>query len=210
MNNHLNKSFISMKIKSLLSIVGAAFFSIGTMVSCGPSKAEREEASRQDSIRIADSIAQAEEEARQTAIEAARQDSLARIEKFKQSIPTFREIYLHFAMVENEYTKKINLEKLGFVKKTKTKEYIPEFDILLTEDTYRLELDPERFCLIVQDNGSGSKLSFKIVGFPDLMEKYKDEAKALKSSPDFAKYSVAYEGPTMDIKKDEIFWEDGV
>ena len=199
-----------MRIKSLLSIACVVFLFIGTIASCGPSKAEREEAARQDSMRIADSIAKAEEEARLAAIEAARQDSLEKIEKFMQSIPSFREIYLHFAMAENEYTQKINLEQLGFAKKTKTKDYIPEFDISLTEDTYLLELDPEHYCRIVQNNGSGAKSwSFVIVGFPELMEKYKEEAKAVKSSPDFAKYSIAYEGPTMEIKKNEICWEDG-
>ncbi|MDE5849794.1 MAG: hypothetical protein K2H38_06610 [Muribaculaceae bacterium] len=81
-----------MKLKSLLSIASVVLFFVGAIVSCGPSKAEREEAARQDSIRIADSIAKAEEEARLAAIEAARQDSLARIEKFKESIPPFKEI----------------------------------------------------------------------------------------------------------------------
>lgn len=75
-----------MTLKSLLPIA-ATFIFAGTIVGCGPSKAEREEAARQDSIRVADSIAKAQEEAIQAAIEAVRQDSHTKIEKLKQSIP---------------------------------------------------------------------------------------------------------------------------
>ncbi|MDE6551716.1 MAG: hypothetical protein K2K98_01955 [Muribaculaceae bacterium] len=202
-----------MKLKSLLSIAGVVLFFVGAIVSCGPSKAEREEAARQDSIRIADSIAKAEEEARLAAIEAARQDSLARIEKFKESIPPFKEIYLHFALVENKYTKKVNLEELGFVKKVKGEKVVfdgMDEEIYMEKVTYRLELDPEHYCEIRDEEGYECRnLYFKIVGFPDLMDKYKSEARALKSSPDFTKYSVSGE-PIMEINKDEIYWQDGI
>ncbi|MDE5849796.1 MAG: hypothetical protein K2H38_06620 [Muribaculaceae bacterium] len=60
-----------MKLKSLLSIAGVVLFFVGAIVSCGPSKAEREEAARQDSIRIADAVARALEEARKSPIEAS-------------------------------------------------------------------------------------------------------------------------------------------
>ena len=57
-----------MKLKSLLSIAGVVLFFVGAIVSCGPSKAEREEAAGEDSIRIADSIAKAVEAASLAAI----------------------------------------------------------------------------------------------------------------------------------------------
>ncbi|MDE6551448.1 MAG: hypothetical protein K2K98_00595 [Muribaculaceae bacterium] len=79
-----------MKLKSLLSIAGVVLFFVGAIVSCGPSKAEREEAARQDSIRIADSIAKAEEEARLAAIEAARQDSIRIAEAIAKAVEEAR------------------------------------------------------------------------------------------------------------------------
>ena len=200
-----------MKLRLLLSIAGVALFFFGTLVSCGPTKAEREEAARQDSIRIADSIAQAEEEARLAAIEAARQDSLARIEKFKQSIPPFREIYLHFAQVDNEYSKKLNLENLGFTKNTKREKWTADNgeEIVSENYIYRLELDPEHYCEILDLSGYECRnMYFKIVGFTDLMDKYKEEARALKSSQDFTKYAIATYGPAMEIRRNEIWWAD--
>ncbi len=198
-----------MKLKQLFPIVSLALLFTVAIVGCGPSKAEREEAARQDSIRIADSIAQAEEEARLAAIEAARQDSLSKIEKFKESIPPFREIYLHFAMYDNKYRKMLNLEELGFTKKTKRDKMLWDgvVEIETEDDTYRLALDSDHYCEIIEKGGyECTNYIFKIVGFPDLMEQYKEEAKALKRSSDFTKYS---EGPSLEIRKNEIQWVDG-
>lgn len=197
-----------MKIKSLLALHAAVLLLfVGAIVSCGPSKSKREEAARQDSIRIADSIAQAEEEARIAAIEAARQDSLDRIEKFKESIPSFREIYLHFSLKDDKTI--INLEKLGFSKKVRR--YNSGSDIEeereIEEITYRLELDSEHYCQIKCEQAYyWEDFSFKIIGFPELMDKYKDEAVALRSSPVFYNNGI---NPWLKIKKNVIEWGDG-
>jgi len=66
--NHKN-CLIMKKIFTLLLIAGMASF-----VACGPSAKEKAEAAKQDSIRIADSIAK----------ETAKADSIAQIEKARQ------------------------------------------------------------------------------------------------------------------------------
>lgn len=145
-----------------------------------------------------------------SAIETVRQDSLARIEKFKESIPPFREIYLHFASLENEYKTKVDLEKLGFVKKITRQKFSADNgeEIETEDDTYRLEFDNEHYCEIIEKSGyECTNLHFKIVGFPDLLEKYKDEAVSFKYTSEFEKFSF---NPSMEINDTEIFWVDGL
>lgn len=134
-------------------------------------------------------------------LNATFQDSLDVYDKFKESIPTFKDIYLSFLG-----HKKINYEELGFSKTVKSRMVGDNDDIYQIDDIfYRLELDSEHYCEIssisyMEANG----YTFKIVGFPDLMDKYCEEAKSLKSSPDFSKYcSEIY------IKKNEIEWGVG-
>lgn len=64
-----------------LIIFAAALVALPLTFSCGPSKAELAEKARQDSIRVADSIKQAEEKAAQEAAEKAKADSIARDNK---------------------------------------------------------------------------------------------------------------------------------
>lgn len=191
-----------MKVKPLIVSLGAFALLSSSLCSCGLSKAEKEEAARQDSIRVADSIANAEEEMRLAAIETAKQDSLAKIEKFKQSLPDLSALYRSFSG-----TDEVDLEKLGFTKTTK-KENLEEFGIELVKDVYKLELDPEHYCIITFEGGyEATHCSLTVVGFPDILEDYKTAAKALKNSSTFTKYGV---NPYMEIKKDKICWEDGV
>ena len=188
-----------MKIRALIAVGISLLCFLGTSVSCGPSKAEREEAARQDSIRVADSIANAEEELRLAAIEAARQDSIEKIENFKKSLPELKDLYVSFD--------KVNFEKLGFTKTIK-KEYISDLDFDLEDITYKLELDSDHYCIIKMIGGyECSSYSISVIGFPEIMEKYKADAKALKNSSTFTDYAA---NPYMEIKKNEVFWQDGV
>ena len=134
-------------------------------------------------------------------LNATLQDSLARIEKFKESIPPFKDIFL--SMLDE---KNINYEALGFTKKVDRRTVGEGDETYQIEDVYyRLELDPEHYCEIssviyMEANG----YFLKIVGFPDLMDKYREEAKAFKSSPSFRNY-----GGEIYIRENEIEWGVG-
>lgn len=71
---------IIIKMKKVLSTLLIA--GVATLVACGPSAKEKAEKARQDSIRIADSIAQVE--ADKAAKEQARLDSIAKVENEKR------------------------------------------------------------------------------------------------------------------------------
>lgn len=125
---------------------------------------------------------------------------------FKNSLPDLKELYRSMAMAENEFSDKLDLEKLGFLKKQNT-EYLPEFDYSITETVYLLEVDSDHYCKIERKPGYESvNITLTIVGYPDIMKKYKEDAEALKSSPEFEKYGV---NPWMEINQNEIVWGDG-
>ena len=84
------------------------------MFSCGPSKAELAEKARQDSIRVADSIKQAEEKAALEAAEKAKADSIARDQKIADFITDMYNSHKFedYAWLRSHCTKKV-LSKLA-------------------------------------------------------------------------------------------------
>lgn len=200
-----------MKIRALIAAVIGLLCFLGASVSCGPSKAEREEAARQDSIRVADSIAKAEEDLRLAAIEAARQDSLARIEKFKQSLPSFETLVKNLNACT---TNKIDFDKLGFKTIKRSEYWDGTFDGMEYGEptytdyyTYLFEVDKDHYCEIKENKiFEGCGYTLKIVGFPDILSDYKKQAKDLLKSGRYQNYGMNL---YIEVKDNSIEWSDG-
>lgn len=193
---------------NIASIVLASGALLGaSMVSCGPSKAEKEAITKADSIIRADSIARVEQEkveaARQNSIariEAARRDSIARLEEFQSKIPDFSRLLNLHTDSDKIHT---YLTGLGFIR---TKKGNIDFDGNEEVVTYQLKLDGSHYCVFEERNGYewfGCK--FSIVGAPDQLKQAKSEASRLKTS-----YEVDGVNAWMEIKENSIAWGDGV
>ncbi|MDE5869469.1 MAG: hypothetical protein K2H18_04480 [Muribaculaceae bacterium] len=174
-----------------------------TVVSCGPTRAERELAARRDSIRRADSIAAVEaariEKARQDSIEKAIQDSIAMVEAFESKIPSFTRI---FNSGEDEL--RSYLTGLGF---TRSKKGHVSYETGDGEETitYTLQVDPYHYCIFVDGSGYESYWrEFTIVGAPEKWQQAKSEA--LRIKPQFMRDGNM---PDMEIKSNSIIWGDG-
>lgn len=92
-----------------LTIFALALAAIPMIFSCGPSKAELAEKARQDSIRVADSIKQAEEKAAQEAAAKAEADSIERDKKVEAFITDMfvSRKFENYAWLRSHCTKKM-------------------------------------------------------------------------------------------------------
>lgn len=132
---------------------------------------------------------------------------IAEEENFKKSLPDFKSLFLSFAFVQNDDLQEIDLEKLGFTK-NETTEYLSEFNDTVTQAVYLLEKDDNHYCKIEYKPGYESVyMILTIEGYPNIMQEYKDEAEALKSSSDFQQYGI---NPWMEIGYNKIEWGDGL
>lgn len=142
------------------------------MVSCSGNGTSYEKA-RQDSIRIADSIAQVEaakaiaEQARQDSI---RQDSIKRIEKAIASIPSFYEFE------KNSHRGKF-LKERGF---NVTEKYVYEGGDLVDYYDVKATFQPTEgiSCTFKNNMGGAAGFSITIDGAPDVLNKIYEDAKS--------------------------------
>ncbi|MDE7414255.1 MAG: hypothetical protein K2N05_10790 [Muribaculaceae bacterium] len=177
--------------------VAGVILSLAT-VSCGPTASEKRLARMQDSIHTADSIAAVEEAAENARREAARQDSIARVDDFRSKIPTFSRLYKG-----GDFDK--YLRNLGYSvsKKGRRSDYGEGEEVT----TYSLRVDNSHYCTIQQLFGyEWYDVKVKIVGAPDQLSRFKNDAKAERSKPDF-EWSGA--NPYIEISSNEISWGDG-
>ena len=153
----MSKRFIL--LKAMLLLGGVVLVS-----SCGPTAAERAEMARQDSIRVADSIAKVEAD-KIAAIEAAKLDSIARIEEFYAKIPSFNKLYDPNGSVEDtgEY-----LKSMGYTENERVNGDNGPEEYRKYVTTYRNEVDKDHYCEVIFTGGYesfGCKLI--IVGAPE-------------------------------------------
>lgn len=139
-----------MKVKSILIPLVAGIFLAVT--ACGPKGISKEEA-RQDSIRIADSIAHEQALIEQARQDSLRQDSIAKVEKIRNAMPTVQMFGydLHDpsgGMLTEEDELRINLVALGYEKINSNKYVLnpggdPNVTVNLNYQDFEGEYDPE-------------------------------------------------------------------
>lgn len=204
---HKGRSKVWLYILIVVLVIGCGMFAYWKF--CIDIPAHRAE-KIQDSIRIADSIAHVEEEIRLAAVEEARQDSLEKINKFRSSLPDFETLFKN-TMLDGDI-ENLKLESLGFTRKEiinhiKDEDYGFEHDETIVE--YVLTVDSSHFCSIKQEPGMESIwTTFTIMGYPDIMDEYKATASDFINSGKNKLYGVGE--PTIEIKRNEIVWCDGV
>lgn len=192
----MSKRFIL--LKAMLLLGGVVLVS-----SCGPTAAERAEMARQDSIRVADSIAKVEAD-KIAAIEAAKLDSIARIEEFYAKIPSFNKLYDPNGSVEDtgEY-----LKSMGYTENERVNGDNGPEEYRKYVTTYRNEVDKDHYCEVIFTGGYesfGCKLI--IVGAPEQFKKARQQALILKNDPKFESRGL---NPWIEISENSISWGDG-
>lgn len=155
--------------------LSVSLVSLFLLAACGGNKAEQ---ARQDSIRVADSLAaveaarQAAEQARLDSIrqDSIRQDSIAKAEAaFMKAIPNPKDI---------NWAEDIGplLKKRGFVGSTRRG---GEYDY---EGTYTLQQGPKTCTIYFNSWSNGGKTTVTITGDPAALSNFYNKAKKLKAS----------------------------
>ena len=146
--------------------------SVGLLTAVASCSQKSEEQHRQDSIHIADSIAQEEALMEQERINSARQDSIRKdsidkIEKFKAAIPSFKQ-------VEGGNRKNL-FSKLGYKITTKREfdERFDEYNTYVAKAVYEVN---DNMKVVYQAIDGGYTIT--ITGAPEARDKFYSDAKA--------------------------------